>query len=99
MNDDDKPWSPYDGMDPAVVAELRAKPVEPPPYHPIPNTPWPPSEGWILAWWDDEHGHWVGGMARTDKNDAVELMNRLTARGELVWRLVKEVRTYTTEEA
>ncbi|HSM79982.1 MAG TPA: hypothetical protein VLT57_20235 [Bryobacteraceae bacterium] len=89
-------WNPYDGKEPNRVAELRARPIqppEPPACYPLPEKPWPDEENWILVWWNGKV--WCVGTARTDYAEAVEKLQQLRERNTLQWRMVKQTSTYT----
>lgn len=69
------------------------------PYHPMPEHPWPPHDGWIVAWWNDEHDCWTAGAVRSNKQEALDWLHaRRAANPGEVWRLVRDTTTYTAED-
>jgi crotonobetainyl-CoA:carnitine CoA-transferase CaiB-like acyl-CoA transferase len=69
------------------------------PYKPLPAEPFPPNDGWFLLIWIEEEENWCPGQPRSTKEEALAaLHSRREKYPDEITRLVRETRTYTTED-
>lgn len=68
-------------------------------YEPINEHPWPEWNGWIVARWCDDYDRWIPCCTAMGREGAVRRLKLLRKESpDTQWRLVRETRTYTSED-
>ena len=72
---------------------------EPDVYCPYEEKPWPPADGWVIAWWSEDYGQWCAGRTASSKEEGLDKIAKMRAKNpDMVFRLIKETRSYTPEK-